>query len=296
MVLRVCIFFILCLFEVTGFAQSNTDDVIYLKNGGVTRGVILEIIPEKTVKIQTNSGNVFVYNLSEIEKIVKEKAISKTENNDKPEIIYVPYKSDTMPKMEFKKEGYSTIIKLGPGNSGSTINIINGYQFNPYVFLGMGVGLDMYYNMLSNDDLITYNNAPNSRLSDYFLPTYIDVRYYVRGASRTTFYVYLDLGYSTYLGGKANDNPDYTSTNSYTYNSNIYNNGTYNNFKPTSGGTFICPGVGFKVFLTKKFAMVSDLGVKIQNFEALEYSSYSGTNTRTNLMSAAPMINFGIAF
>jgi hypothetical protein len=53
-------------------AQNNYQDVVYLKNGSIIRGVITEIIPNKTIKIES-AGNVFVYNMDEVAEIKKEK-------------------------------------------------------------------------------------------------------------------------------------------------------------------------------------------------------------------------------
>lgn len=47
-------------------------DVVYLKNGGIIRGMIIEQIPNVQLKIQTKDESVFVYKMDEIEKITKE--------------------------------------------------------------------------------------------------------------------------------------------------------------------------------------------------------------------------------
>lgn len=47
-------------------------DVVYLKNGGLMKGLIIEQIPNVQIKIQTKDGNIFVYKMEEIEKITKE--------------------------------------------------------------------------------------------------------------------------------------------------------------------------------------------------------------------------------
>ena len=47
-------------------------EVVYLKNGGIVRGVIIEQIPNVQLKIQTIDQNVFVFKMDEIEKITKE--------------------------------------------------------------------------------------------------------------------------------------------------------------------------------------------------------------------------------
>lgn len=60
----------LCAASLT--AQIATEDVVYLKSGGVMRGTILELVPERSVKLQTQDGNVFVYLMADVERIAKE--------------------------------------------------------------------------------------------------------------------------------------------------------------------------------------------------------------------------------
>ena len=52
-------------------AQSSAEEVIYLKNGSVIRGIIVEQVPNQSLKIQTKDKNIFVFNFEEIEKISK---------------------------------------------------------------------------------------------------------------------------------------------------------------------------------------------------------------------------------
>ena len=53
-------------------AQNNMKDVVYLKNGGVVRGIIVEQVPGVSIKIQTADGNIFVYKIEEVERMTKE--------------------------------------------------------------------------------------------------------------------------------------------------------------------------------------------------------------------------------
>lgn len=53
-------------------AQTASRDIVYLRNGSVIKGIIIEQIPNKTIKIQTSDGSIFVYDLSEVERIQKE--------------------------------------------------------------------------------------------------------------------------------------------------------------------------------------------------------------------------------
>jgi hypothetical protein len=53
-------------------AQNADQDVVYLKNGGIMHGKVIELIPEKSVKLQTSDGNIQVFTMAEIESIKKE--------------------------------------------------------------------------------------------------------------------------------------------------------------------------------------------------------------------------------
>lgn len=63
------------------FAQENYQDVVYLKNGSIIHGMIIEQIPGKSLKIQTVNNDVFVFSFDDIDKITKEKM--PEENIDK---------------------------------------------------------------------------------------------------------------------------------------------------------------------------------------------------------------------
>jgi hypothetical protein len=70
-VFPVGIILILLLAVSSSFAQQY-EDVVYLKDGGVRRGLILEQIPGESVKLKTNYGEIFVISMSDISKIAKE--------------------------------------------------------------------------------------------------------------------------------------------------------------------------------------------------------------------------------
>ena len=64
------IFTLLCLVVLTTltFAQNNYQDVVYLKNGSI----IIEQIPNKSIKIETADRSIFVFQMDEIERFTKE--------------------------------------------------------------------------------------------------------------------------------------------------------------------------------------------------------------------------------
>lgn len=47
-------------------------DVVYLKNGSIIKGMIIEQIPNTSLKIQTKDESVFVYKMDEVQKMTKE--------------------------------------------------------------------------------------------------------------------------------------------------------------------------------------------------------------------------------
>jgi hypothetical protein len=52
--------------------SDSKRDVVYLKNGSIIRGSLAAVVPDSVVKIQTADGSLFVFRMSEVEKIVKE--------------------------------------------------------------------------------------------------------------------------------------------------------------------------------------------------------------------------------
>jgi len=65
---------ILVLLLVCGFAgivHAEDQDVVYLKDGSIIRGTIIEQVPNVSLKIKTKDGSVFVYQMDEVDKITK---------------------------------------------------------------------------------------------------------------------------------------------------------------------------------------------------------------------------------
>jgi hypothetical protein len=85
-----CLGFIINSFSI--YAQGEMQDVVYLKNGSIIKGTIIEQIPNESIKIETNEGSIFVYKIEEVSKIIKEKKELKNINEYKSAIIqFSPY-------------------------------------------------------------------------------------------------------------------------------------------------------------------------------------------------------------
>jgi hypothetical protein len=81
---KVFMLFALIILGLSAFAQNynNYQDVVYLKNGSVIKGIIIEQTPNVSLKIQTKDGSIFVYQMTEVEKMTKEQ-VSNQKNNPK---------------------------------------------------------------------------------------------------------------------------------------------------------------------------------------------------------------------
>lgn len=59
------------LLSVEVSAQESSSHILYLKNGSIIRGTIVEIVPNKLVKIKTNDGSLFVFEMEQVLKVIK---------------------------------------------------------------------------------------------------------------------------------------------------------------------------------------------------------------------------------
>jgi len=127
---------VFALLTTVAYSQSNYQDVVYLKNGSIIRGVIIEQVPNKSIKIETADGSVFVYQMEEIEKFTKEPYKHKG-----------GYSNNSLGS----ESGYKGIVEIGYeigvgdwGMDRIKLSFINGYQINKFFSLGFGTGLRYY--------------------------------------------------------------------------------------------------------------------------------------------------------
>lgn len=73
--LRLTVALLMILVVVPALAQQGLEDVVYLKNGSIIRGIIVEQIPFKSIKISTLGGSELIYTMDEIVRITKEPPI-----------------------------------------------------------------------------------------------------------------------------------------------------------------------------------------------------------------------------
>jgi hypothetical protein len=165
-------------------AQSNLEEVVYLKNGKIFRGLIIEQIPNQSLKIQTKEGVVHLFQMDEVAKITKE-VVSKSEVvnldldddegyepkfSNQTELVY----SSGFGKLNFG--GFTFPNKLNSWG----IRTINGVRSSEGFMVGIGTGLDFYENFT-------------------LLPITFDTRFDLTG-SKVRPILNINLGYSVGLG------------------------------------------------------------------------------------------------
>lgn len=130
------------------YSQEVYQDVIYLKNGEVLSGIIVEQIPGVSMKIETAEHKIFNIKMNEIERTTKEK-------------VMLSAKQQKVLKSGFEGNGALGYNK-GSGDYGLDrllINLSVGYRFYPVFFLGAGLGVRQYPDLKAT-----------------LVPVYIDIR------------------------------------------------------------------------------------------------------------------------
>lgn len=139
-------------FSLYSNAQTSYNEVVYLKNGSMIKGVIIEQIPNESLKIKTVDGSIFVYKISEVEKITKEETTAVAPRTYPTH----SYKAGKEARREARRtlKGYKGFVDAGytfdlddyyyDNMNRIEISTTHGYQFNNYFFVGGGVALDYY--------------------------------------------------------------------------------------------------------------------------------------------------------
>lgn len=119
-----------------GFPQ-NFREVVYLKNGSIIRGIIIEQVPNESMKIQTADGSLFVCKMEDVEKISKEISnvpIGKTNTGTPAPKTYRPVGYRGF----LDVDGGFGVGDWGDGYIGFTTS--HGGQTCPYFYIGVGFG------------------------------------------------------------------------------------------------------------------------------------------------------------
>ncbi len=149
-------------------AQTNTHDVIYLKDGSIYRGQISGTTTDGSIKLLTSDNNLIVFNKSQIDSMKQETVKGKN------------YQT-----LNIKSKGYFNVTALGlmagENGAGALFETVNGYRFSHLLEVGGGVGIE-------------YTNV-------VLMPLYLSIRSDLLKGKATPF-IHADCGYNFYVGSR----------------------------------------------------------------------------------------------
>lgn len=128
--------FLFCtfIFATLSISAQSFEDAIYLRNGSIIHGMIIEQIPNIKYKIQTHDGNVYVYDVESIEKITRE--IPKQQTTIKNSFSHGE-------KGFFMYLGFDVVPVACEGSC--SIDVMAGYRFSNYFALAACTSLGYNY-------------------------------------------------------------------------------------------------------------------------------------------------------
>ena len=134
----------LLLLHSQGLAQwKHTEDVIYLHNGSIIRGHIIDQEIGSHIRIQVFGGSIFVFREEEIDKITIEPALYKS--------IVLRYRKELLP-FQYRKQGLYHIASFGLGFAEGEWGLVGtpaflyraGYHLHHRLWAGVGSGFEFY--------------------------------------------------------------------------------------------------------------------------------------------------------
>lgn len=253
----------LLLFVGISLSAQDLPEIVYLKNGNLIRGEIIQIIPDKSLEIRSKDGKVYVYDMDEVLSIEKNAAAAPPRRyNDRrtssghygrhAEEFSEPMYSSNEYSL---REGYRGMFDLGYSVSVDVAELnrlefttSHGYQFNPYLFLGVGGGVSFYYDA-AVETTVAFPIFINPRI-DF-------------NTGKVSPFIDLKGGYS---------------------------------FGKYVEGLYISPSIGARFALGYKSAVNFSMGYTLQQIEYIEYDGYDDYYYKTHPNIGAITIKIGFDF
>jgi hypothetical protein len=259
--LLIFIFLNLFCWGIISAQTQKMQDVVYLHDGSILKGQVLEFQPEGKIKIEIVGGSILVYPASAVKELRKE-TITVLEH------LHLPAKPST--SLPLKTKGLYSVSQVHANfgkdynyqtQVGTGISQTVGYQFNQWIGLGLGAG----FSSIGNKS---------------FVPIFSEARgYFSKDVSG--FFYSLAAGYA------------------YAFKHSADQFGFSNSNTKAKGGLWVYPAIGYRFKSSKKMNACLDLGYCIQK-ASYEYNSpdwtgnpniYTEDNTWKRLT-----LRFGILF
>jgi hypothetical protein len=154
-----------------GQASEAKPDVVYLKNGSIFKGEILDYHPDKQLKLElSNSGIIITLESKKVKKIIQGDVDSVNLKR-----VERPY--------HFREKGFynATYVMANAGGSAFDVTETNygfgvqtsfGYQFHRLLGVGVGIGMDYYYKGSGENFMPVFGEVRGYLFSKKWTPTY----------------------------------------------------------------------------------------------------------------------------
>jgi hypothetical protein len=255
-----------------GLAQNvnpvKTVDRVYLKNGSVFQGKILEYAYGKELKLELTNGDVITFTGEEIERVKQEVQTAETalpvnEESLNVEEGYTEKGKRKERPYQFKETGIYNVTYFanlnGRDDDGVLIGFgahhVLGYQFNRWVGLGLGLGID------------TYSFGDGETL----YPVYAEVRGYLLKKRLSPYYSF-GAGYGFAF---ANESEGITEA---------------------TGGYMLHPAVGYRLGASEGANVVIDLGYRFQQAEFISVSDFNDSKQVREQLYKRLTLRLGLIF
>ena len=267
------------------FAQDAKEDVIYLKNGTVYHGTIIEQIPGVSFKIEILGGSVIVIKADEIEKVTKETKTPETGQHayTKEELRNSRGRGRAVKgTLGYKDKGGFFEAQFTLMYIGTSIKVVGGYKINQYAMVGLGIGMGGTYAGATTHGIY---GDPSPYSGQYF-PIFIHYSGDILKKNITPFYE-LDAGYAF----ASNIAAYFFNPNPYYY-GGIYNKNT--------GGPMGNAGFGVRMYIGRTFTLTMSANLNIQ-YAGTEVDNYpngynqpSVAHSHTTLLLPGIKIGLGL--
>lgn len=272
----------------SSLAQQGMEDVVYLNNGSILRGIIIEQVPNKSLKVQIAGGSVFHIELNEVTRITKEpptaaSAVLRDGRQDRGS--GVSRDTSASAPFEYRRKGYffqgQLLLELLQGG----VRVVNGYRFGRFGHLGIGVGIDLSGPSMSMSDNW---GGPGHLTSGVYLPIYLHYSGEILKRRVTPFYA-LEVGYAALVAGDGMYEEDYG-----------YTSGAYEQRGGAMWGLGI--GVRFKTKRRLNFSLLLNVNAKNVSYREYYYwfddamQTYYSESQRVHRTLVYPGLRFGIGF
>lgn len=143
-------------------AQTRNRDVVYLNNGNVVEGVIIESVPDVSVRIRALNGKEYDYKMIEIRKIDTKLIVPE----ESQRAAYVNLDEQEKGYWYAIEGSYGQAIYQNNSDGYTQLSFSNGYRLNEYLRFGGGVGVRWY----------VVNNSNRHASNDWSFPIYANAR------------------------------------------------------------------------------------------------------------------------